>query len=49
MAYNGVDIAVRIAKGELKTPIKYEITPLLITQDNIATYIQLHRDTGVIK
>ena len=49
MAYNGADIAVRIAKGELRTPIKYEITPLLITGDNIDTFIQLHRDTGVIR
>ena len=49
MGYNGVDIAVRIAKGELRTPIKYEITPILITSDNIDHFIQLHRETGVIR
>lgn len=49
MGYSGVDMAVKIAKGEITKPTNHEIVPVLITKSNIETYIKMHKDTGVIK
>ena len=49
MANAGIDIAIKIAKGELEEPEKFEIVPTLITKENVEVYIEMHRKNGLIK
>lgn len=49
MAKAGVELAVKIAKGELTEPEKVEIVPVLITKDNVEEFIEMHRKNGLIK
>ncbi|MGI6669562.1 MAG: sugar ABC transporter substrate-binding protein [Acetivibrionales bacterium] len=49
MAKKGVEVAMQLVENPDMDPIKVELEPLLITEENVDEYIQMHRDNGVIK
>lgn len=49
MAREGVRLVMEVVENPDMEPTKFEITTLLITPENIADMLQMHRDNGVIK
>jgi len=49
MAKSAVELAMKLAKDPDMQPEKIQLVPVLITEENIDQYIQMHKDNGVIK
>ena len=48
MGYNGVDLAMKMAMGEMKEATIMEVTPELINADNVDEFLEMHRENGII-